>query len=102
MNAPDLGRSAAAAAAAELMVLHAKAGTGGVNEERLDRGRRRAFDPRDQQTHERTILHAAEAGGCNDAADAERWKTSPMASQDARELKRATRRLARRKMRDAS
>jgi len=106
-NAPDNGRAAAAAAAAETMILHAQTPNTGVGVAQLDRGRRRTFDVRDTQTATRTIAHAPPtpregAPAPSPNCDADRWQTSNEASQNARELKRATRRMASRKMRDAS
>lgn len=101
---PGSARNTAAAAAADLMILHAKTGKSG-GEMRLDRGRRTGpEDARLRQTHERTILHEAPAPKCGggSSVEDERWRTSAMASNDPCELRRATRRLARRKMRDAS
>lgn len=67
---------------------------------RLDRGRRRTFDVRDQQTHERTIGHGSVPAASE--GNEQQWQSSAKASQDVGTLRRATRRLVRRKMRDAS
>lgn len=93
-SARDPGGCTAAAAAAELMGLHTKmAHEGGAKAWRYVVAR---------QTHDRTIAHAAAPKEGGEAVESERWKTSAAASQDVPSLRRATRRLAKRNMYDAS
>lgn len=69
-------------------------------EMRLDRGRRRVLNGNDEATHERVIQGSA--GGSIVDSDPEKWVTSSLANHDPKKVARNTRRLARRKMRDAS